>query len=238
MSIKIKTGIVLGIIGSLIFPSFSIAALPHPKVLISIKFPPPSGRGAPARTAGGGTRNGEVKCTAGKIPLTALMPTRQNVDITISANPTFFIYVPQTTAKQAEFVIVDEEGNDIYVSQFNIPPEPGIMQVNLPSDVSLEIGKYHTWMFSLNCNPKERAEDEFVQGLIMRTDISAEAKNSLANSSTPVEKAEIYASEKVWNETLTNLVTAKDLYPESWKELLQSVGLEMLIYEQIFPMET
>lgn len=238
MRIKIKNWIVLSIISSLLFPSFGMAALPRPEVLISIKFPPPSGRGAPARTAGGGTRNGEVKCTEGKIPLTALMPTRQNVDITISANPTFFIYVPQTTAKQAEFVIVDEQGNDIYVGEFNIPAEPGIMQINLPSDVSLEIGKYNTWMFSLNCNPKERAEDEFVQGLIMRTDISAEAKNSLENSATPVEKAKIYASQEIWNETLTNLVSVKDLYPESWKELLESVRLEMLINEPILPTKT
>ncbi|MCT7951057.1 DUF928 domain-containing protein [Ancylothrix sp. C2] len=238
MDMKSKNILVLGIIASLIFPSVSIAALPHSQRLISIKFPPPSGRGSPARTAGGGTRNGDVKCTEGKIPLTALMPTRQNVGITVSPNPTFFIYVPQTTAKQGQFVVVDDEGNDIYVDEFDIPSQPGILQINLPDTVSLETGKYNTWMFSLTCNAENRAEDEFVQGLIQRTELSAEAQNNLENATTPVEKAEIYAEAKIWNETLVNLAPMRNSYPESWQELLQSVGLENLVSEPVLPTGT
>lgn len=234
MKIQIQKSLVLGMIASLIFPSIGMAALPQREGLVSIKFPPASGRGAPARTAGGGTRNGEVKCTEGKIPLTALMPTRQNVGITVSPNPTFFVYVPQTTAKKAEFVVVDEEGSDIYVGEFNIPSQAGIVQINLPDTVSLETASYNTWMFSLICNPENRYEDEFVQGLIQRTELSAKDQQNIANANTPLEKAQIYAEAKIWNETLVNLAPVRNSFPESWKQLLESVGLETLVSEPVF----
>jgi hypothetical protein len=229
----LKTIRILGISASLLSPVVVILPgmtqqLPasNLELRVSVKFPPTEDRNAPGRTAGGGRRSPEHFCTEpNTTPLTALMPTRDNVATTVTPNPTFFWYVPKTTAKSAEFVVKDEKDNEIYVTNLNFPSTGGIIQFRLPSNVTLPIGKDYTWSFALICNNVDRSRDELVEGIIRRDELSAELKTKLQQAVSPLEQAQIYAQAKVWFEALTTLASVQSYQSRQWEELLNSVGL-------------
>ncbi|MBD2042916.1 DUF928 domain-containing protein [Microcoleus sp. FACHB-672] len=233
---------VLGMVAGMVSPALvTFAAVPaqvgaksSQEMLISLKFPKTSDRGAPRRTAGGGSRGDDSSCTDSKMPLTALMPTRNNVGTTAAGNPSFFFFVPKTTAKQAEFVLVNEKGEDVYVNTFAIADAAGVVKVSLPETTALEVGKYHTWQFALICNEQDRKNDEFVQGFIRRSELSADMKRKLEKA-TPLEQAKIYANARVWNETVTILAQLRDSQPAQWEQLLKSVGLQKFASEPFAP---
>lgn len=204
---------------------------------VSVTFPPTANRGAPARTAGAGTR-GIKACVNGNIPLTALTPGN-NVGTTVSANPTLFWYVPQTEAKFAQFVVSDNQNNEIYQTTLALNGTPGVVKLSLPATVSLEPDKEYLWYFGLICNREHRSQDKFVQGIIERTELSSEQKTKLAQATEPLMQAEVYAGAKIWQETLTILAQLRHDRPndsqitEAWKELLKSVQLEAIATEPL-----
>lgn len=208
---------------------------------IALSFPPPpAGLTRPRSSAGGGVRGSDSSCTAeGEMPLTALMPTRDNVATTAAPNPPFFLYVPESTAKSAEFVIVDEAGNEVYLSEFELSGTPGILQVTLPQGAeseksALKVGEKYQWQFALICDPGDRRADEFVQGEIERTELSANVKDEIEEAE-PLEQAKLYAGERIWNETVAILAQLRDSNQKEWEELLQSVGLEEISSEPMLP---
>lgn len=207
-----------------------LAILLSPLAVKALEFPPASDRGAPSRTAGGGTR-GEDCVAENARPLTALMPTN-NVGTTAKANPTFFFYIPKTTATRAEFVIVDKEGADVYVSEFAIAGTPGIMKVEVPESINLGEGKDRIWHFGLICNPENRALDKFVQGFVYRQTIDETLRTKIERSPA-LEQAELYAKAQIWHETLEIAAELRNSHPEPWQQLLTSVGLEAIASEPL-----
>jgi hypothetical protein len=200
---------------------------------VSLTFPPGSQRGAPARTAGAGRRN-SAWFYKGNPPLTVLAPSN-NVVTTVAANPTLFWYVPQTEAKSAEFVVVDKrEGNKVYLTTVALNGTPGIVKLSLPTTVSLEMGKEYTWKFTLIGIPTKPGEQNYVGGLIERTQLNPQQKSRLAAAKEPLKQAEVYAGASVWQETLTILAQLRQDRPndskvaDAWKELLKSVNLEAI----------
>jgi hypothetical protein len=167
-----------------------------------------------------------------------LTPTN-NVGTTVSANPTLFWYVPQTEAKSAEFVIVDARGNEIYQTALALNGTPGVVQLSLPASVSLETGKDYQWYFGLVCDRGQQSQEAFVRGAIERTELNLEQKTKLAAAKEPLEKAEVYARAKVWQETLMILAQLRSERPNDskitqvWKELLDSVQLEAIATEPL-----
>jgi Domain of Unknown Function (DUF928) len=127
----------------LAFLSVSIVQiLPNVQVLAEYKVaagfePPPDKGGAPrGGTAGGGTRPVQTACSSNALKksgsLTALSPG-SHVGLTQSDRPNFFVYLPKTTAKAAEFSLFDEKMNGIY--QVSLPisdRNTGLMKIPLP----------------------------------------------------------------------------------------------------------
>lgn len=204
---------------------------------VSLTFPPTANRGAPARTAGGGTR-GIRTCVKGKIPLTALAPSN-NVGTTVSGNPTLFWYVPQTEAKFAQLVVSENQDKEIYQTTLALNGTPGVVKLSLPATVALEPGKEYWWRFGLICNREDPSQNKFVEGVIERTELSSEQKTKLEQATEPLKQAEVYAGAKVWQETLTILAQLRHDRPndsditEAWKELLKSVQLEAIATEPL-----
>lgn len=215
----------------------SLTALPlkAQSIQVSLTFPPAAERGAPARTAGGGQRG---KCTDINSSLTALTPIN-NVVTTISANPTLFWYVPQTEAKSAEFVVLDDQGNKVYLATLALNDTPGVVKLTLPKAVSLKTGKEYIWEFALVCDKYDRGSDELVRGRIERTELSSEQKTKLAATTEPLKQAEVYARAQVWQETVNLLAQLRHDRPydskvsDAWKELLRSVQLDAIATEPL-----
>jgi hypothetical protein len=166
----------------------------------------------------------------GNTPLTALTPSN-NVATTVSANPTLFWYVPQSEAKSAEFVVIDNQKNEIYATTLALNGSPGIVKLSLPATVSLETGKDYTWQLALICDPTDRSGDQVVEGLIERTALSSAQKTRLAAATDPLKQAEVYAQARIWQETIAILAQLRRDRPNdsnvtnAWKELLNSVEL-------------
>ncbi|MBD2294696.1 DUF928 domain-containing protein [Anabaena sphaerica FACHB-251] len=193
-----------------------------------IQFPSGQDRGKPQRTGAGGRRGRQNSCIItdnGQPSLTALMPTSDNQGQTVVENPKLYVYVPKTTTQTGEFVVIDDEGNEVYETNFTPPTQPGIVQLSIPTSASLKTGKKYFWYFTLICNSEDRSQDEYVSGSLERTTLGSLLNSSLQQA-TPLKKAEIYAKNKIWYETISNVASLRTEDPEVWTDLLKSVGLE------------
>jgi hypothetical protein len=161
-----------------------------------------------------------------------------NQTLTVAANPTFFVYVSETTAKSAEFLLFNDQDNEVYQATLQLPTvpsfsvsTPGIVKVSLPANVSLETGKTYRWGFQLYCrnaNAKPDAEQNYnnllVEGWIQRTELSPDLKTKIEQA-TPLEQAKLYAKARIWSEALMLAAQLRSSQPAEWEELLKSVGL-------------
>ncbi|NEQ39033.1 MAG: DUF928 domain-containing protein [Okeania sp. SIO3I5] len=232
---NIKSWGLLALVISPIIVTFSgwqlAKAQSTPELLISVEFP-----GGPKRESSGSTRGGGHRgngCTTVPSNLTALMPG-DNAGTTIASNPKFFVYVPESEAKSAEFEITDKSGKNVYSTNLDISDTSGIVKLTLPKDVSLKTNKEYTWIFQVICDPLDYSVNKFVEGTIKKVEISSELENSLKNA-TPLEQAEIYAKARIWNETIATLAELRNSNPTAWEQLLTSVGLKEIASEPFAP---
>jgi len=194
-------------------------------------WPQPAYRGAPARTIGGGTRGDD--CIAENAPgPSALIPTN-NVWTTLSDRPKFFWYVPSTKAKTAEFVVLDQNGEEVYSKMLDLSQvKTGtIIEENLPPDVSLETGEVYTWQLSIVCNPQRRSGDVYLEGWVESLDLEADQLNQLQTNLKQAgedswKQAEVYLNAGIYNELVSLLAQNRCDYQNEWQELLNWMGLE------------
>jgi hypothetical protein len=99
-----------------------------------------------------------------------LSPVADKPITTTSAYPTFLVFVPPTTASQAEFVLSDRDNNLIYRRIYNLSGKSGILRVTLPTDGSvseLTVGQTYKLEFSLICEAS-RKRDDFAVSKVQR----------------------------------------------------------------------
>lgn len=228
---KLVAAIFPALLTAHIFPA-QLLAQPLP-VKISLQFPSGDPRGKPETTTGGGRRGFScIRLEQGKPSLTALTPRRDNQIKTISDNPTLYFYLPKTTATTGEFVLKSEEDDDVYQTTFTLPNNSGIVQLHIPSSAGIKAGKKYQWYFTLICNSEDRSGDEYTQGFIQRATINSSLNQDIQQA-TPLKQAEIYAKNDFWTETITNIAQLRTQKPDEWKELLKSVGLEVIAEEPL-----
>lgn len=189
--------------------------------------------GLPGRRVGGGTRGA---CSFGKQQLTALTP-KNNLALTIAANPQLFFYFPQTDdARLVEFVLLDEAENEIYVKTFKTTGKAGIVSFNLLDSAPLKalpIGKKYHWYLSIICNDRDRADDVAVDGWIQRVQLDSSLAQKIAKVA-PSQRSAMYAAANIWQEALTELAQLRSSHPQDptvtaeWKELLRSQELDFI----------
>jgi len=241
--------------GLVIFSSLPVGlrAQPFPEWKVSLEFPVDNVGQPNGGTGGGGTRGSCFKNQQNqedKMPLTGLMPRNSlthrpvNQTLTVAANPTFFVYVPETTTLSAEdllfaeFSVSDDQDHEVYQTTFRLPTvlssdvpsssvsTPGIVKLSLPANVSLETGKNYRWVFQLSCGKAnaDRVFGRYVEGWIQRTELSSDLKTKIEQA-TPLEQAQLYAKARIWSETLMLAAQLRSSQPAEWEKLLKSVGL-------------
>ncbi|MBD2182596.1 DUF928 domain-containing protein [Aerosakkonema funiforme] len=206
--------------------------------VIRIDFePPPDAPGEPKQSAPGGTRGKCKQSENSPDPtLTLLIPASSQVR-TIAEHPTFFVYVPSTSAQSGELVIKEKINPDetqvIYQKIFPLTGIPGIASFTLPDHANkLEIGKNYQWSFALICNSEDRSGDLVRFATIERTEISPNLAKQLENAK-PIERAALYAKNGIWPETLITLAELRRSQPENsslkimWEELLKSESVKL-----------
>jgi hypothetical protein len=192
-------------------------------------------------TVGGGRRN-DGKCSQDR-PASAQSTTEakslnqlvtpllrsplSDPQLTVSARPTFLVYVPQTSAKAMELLL--ERDGEQYQTRVNLSGTPGIVSINLPANApALEIGKDYKWLVSMVCG-SGAPEDAFVEGSVRR--IQPDSTLSQIDKAKPLDKVALYAKSGVWFDAVATLAALRKAQPNdsqvasAWKELLQGAGL-------------
>jgi hypothetical protein len=203
--------------------------------VFQVTFDPP-GDGKPDNTAGGASRDsGQCLQDAIASPATMapLLPS-SNRGLTAVERPTFFVYVPQTSAQKVFFTLKDKDETYYYQATVPIPGTAGIISFKLPSDApAIEIGKSYQWSFVTICGERLAVDDPRVEGHIQRIELNKEISNQLKTLS-PLERAALYGADGIWYDTLATLAELRQSQPNdltlatTWENLLKSVGLDAI----------
>ncbi len=189
-------------------------------------------RGNPDRTAGGGSRN-----LLSTQRLISLIP-QGKLGLTFKKRPTFFWYVSEPKAKTAEFLLLDENEEEVYGIEFNIPKEKGIFAFTLPDEApALELNKRYHWHLAVFSN-RESIDAINVDGWVERTKPNLSTQIKL-NKLEAKKRSKIYADDGIWHDAITHLVQQRCIHPNDsqvmlyWNQLLTSVGLNEIVSEPI-----
>lgn len=191
---------------------------------------------------GGASRPAQSKCRDDRfseVPLTALIPDR-HAGLTIASYPTFFVYVPPTSAQQLYFNLKDANNQGIYQTMLPISGQPGVVNIQWPKNQPpLEIGQTYYWSAVLMC-PSPQTDMPSVTVSVQRVEIEATMTEEIEESPT-LEQAAFYAELGIWYDTLTTLfqlnqfshlndypASEENLIHQNWVNLLNSVGLEAI----------
>lgn len=189
-------------------------------------------RGRPTTRRGMGSRN---DCPVTDIPLTALIPENQ-VGKVVEANPTFWLFIPYKSSKipKGEFVLQDENHNDIYRKDFPINKGKGIVGVSLASDTSLETNKTYQWYFKLYCEDSESTTPIYVRGWVQRIALQPQQQKQLSRFTSPRQRVAFYANNGLLYSAFTELAEIclsnprNKSIPKDWSKLLSNIGLQDL----------
>jgi hypothetical protein len=166
----------------------------------------------------------------------ALLPPNQSQISTVKGLPSFFFYLPETTAQSAELVLSNDSDRVVYKLRFAITGNPGIIRLQLPGFINLEpleIQEIYRWSFSIICNPLSPSQNLTLTGTVQRLPLSRNLATQLQNAS-PSSHPQIYAEAGLWMDAFSSLANVSQLPLEDgsnqqeWETLLQLMGLEAL----------
>ena len=197
--------------------------------------PPPTN---PGSSSAGGRRD-PANCpqdtgAAASPLLTALSPTAKP-GFTLVERPTFLVYVPKTSARNAEFSLRRRSGQGAYRTTVALTHTPDLIRITLPTQASpLEVGEPYTWSFAIICNPNDRLDDRFVTGTVQRITLDPTRLRQVQQAS-PREQVALYQKADVWYDALAVLYQLKHSQlndpgiSTTWRELLQAGGVDTMI---------
>ena len=188
-----------------------------------------SGDGRPGRRVGGGSRSLSPNSD---IPLTALVPNT-NAGTTTSDRPTLWFYVPYSPQQVSvgEFVLQDEQENDLVRQSFLLSGTPGLVSLSLPTTApSLVVARPYRWYFKVYCGNSSSSTANFVEGWIKKISPSPDLQAQLQNQAIPAYK--VYGSESIWYDALDSLAQKRlannnDRLERDWNQLLNSKGVDL-----------
>ncbi|NEP12118.1 MAG: DUF928 domain-containing protein [Symploca sp. SIO2C1] len=203
-----------------------------------VNFEPPNEQKID-KSRGGASRPTDIKCSRDETyspPMTSLLPSSQQ-GLTVATHPTFWVYIPQTSAPQAHFTLKDENNRGVYQTRLPIKKAGRILSISLPKDKSpLEVGKTYRWSVALICQPTQ-TDIPIVGGKVKRVESNSAlmSHQSVGTSSELLlEEAVSYGKEGYWYDMLNNLAKLRQTHPDdniittNWINLLNSEGLEKL----------
>jgi len=205
-----------------------------PPYQVSLDFKVPK-RGAPRSTAGGASRGSCALASRlpGKPPLTSLMPSTR-LGLTFAERPSFFAYVPQSPAKTAGLLLLNDDDTEVvYEATFAMPSTEGIVRFDLPEAApALQVGKQYHWYITTLCDATSGLSGSpSVEGWIERSTPTPALTQALQKT-LPGDRPALYAEAGIWHETLATLADLRRQNPQNakfltdWRDVLHSVGLD------------
>ncbi len=234
----------LNLIGLLTAWGCCITSTAFAEINMAILFQPPPESEQPETTESAASRkNGHcfqdlLKESLNDSPKLMPIVPNSNFALTISDRPSFWVYLPQTSAKKVILSIKEAGVNPHWQQSVSLTGEVGMISIPLSDDApALEIGKNYQWAVILVCGNRPNPNDPVVASWIKRIDESQISKRRSINYSTELEKAADYAQQGIWYDALDILAAAKNSSVDNWQDIwvkyLQSGGLEEIANEPI-----
>jgi Domain of Unknown Function (DUF928) len=220
--------------------ALSIAIFSHTVHAQTVNFQPRD-RGSVDDSRGTASRSTVAKCQSDETWETGLTPVVPSSDpgFTLATQPTFYVYIPPTSATNVQFTLKNESDHGIYQTTIPLNETAGIITIPLPNSVSLDIGKTYHWFVGLGCHPVQ-TDFPWAQGSVQRMapeDVSAIA----IEQKTLLEQAAMYGREGLWYDTLNSLAQHVQTQPDdatarqNWVNLLNAVGLGAIADQPFIP---
>lgn len=193
----------------------------------------------------------------------------RSVWTTASSTPTIFFYIPEltsadpssanstsTTSRKAEFYLLDENEQNIYTLELQLPSESGIISFKLPEVVQtkilpvLEAKRSYKWIIRVSCGDSfdSSSDPEIGSGieLVPVDQISADGENTTSSltlaqaldQAQPEEYPLIYQKANIWYDAVSSLAELIQANPdnlalkEQWRQLLTDVGYGNIAEQQ------
>jgi hypothetical protein len=208
--------------------------------LPTIFFKPPADAQEPHKTTGAGSRGGScpqdplLSETTAKRSLMALVPNT-NTGLTLAERPTFWIYLPKTTAKQIVLSIREAGIKDHAQIYLPTPEDSGVVGFQLPATgPALEIGKTYQWAVVLICGARPSPNDPAIAAWVRRIGPVQPLKKG-----TILEQAAWYGEQGIWYDAIAALAEVRRTKPNDqgltdiWTNFLNSAGLEAISTEPL-----
>lgn len=184
-------------------------------------------QGLPGRRISGGVREGNC-FTDFNQSLVAMIP-RNNLGKTISAHPSFWFSIPESSGyREIEFQLFNEFNEIVYRTELETSTSYGLSEFQLPESAPmLTVDTNYRWVLSVGCTEASRFE---VQGWIRRVSISTALQTQMATA-TDEERVTLYEAADLWHEQVTQLVNLRRSNPadigiqSKWVDLVESAGL-------------
>jgi hypothetical protein len=165
-----------------------------------------------------------------------------NQGLTVSGHPTLLLYVPPTSAGEAQFILQDDSGPDevreIYQTKFALPKDltetGGLVTIEIPKSLpALEVGKTYTYYATLICSPGDSGGINYDQGSITRVEVPSQIAQVQKNQELSPEQslwqqAMLYAESGIWLDTVNSLISLMEYEPDNqdlqsqWVSLMRS----------------
>ena len=145
------------------------------------------------------TRTGGCSATS-TASLTALAPI-SHIGQTVSQQPTFAWFVPDTKSYPMELIIYEYKSNDEReeVKSFKFLSQQGIMKFSIPKDeFSFSVGKKYRWQIALLCDTNSPSKDLFAEAELEVVPMPSNLANQIAQTTNSIQKAQIYAQDGFW----------------------------------------
>lgn len=164
--------------------------------------PPPNQKTPPSNTyTGSATTRG---CEGNAIPPT-ILASRDRVGQTMSTHPTFAWFIDDEQPRAMEFTIYKYTQNKQYnkIYQTTEKTSPGIMAFTLPKNESpLKLNQIYVSQVVIFCEPNSPSTSLIDQVYFEIVDVPINLKNQLQNTSTSLEKVNLYAESGLWYDAI------------------------------------
>jgi hypothetical protein len=154
-------------------------------------------------------------------------------------------------APAVQFVLKDANEQKIYSATYSLAKSAegvvgtpgGIMSLTVAKGYPLKIGQEYHWELTVMCDSSDTTDLSQIMpmdGRIKRVEVDPTLAVRLQQA-TPQDRVAVYATEKLWYETVATLIELRRDRPndtnlaDAWVKLLASVGLDIISKEPLFP---
>ncbi len=173
------------------------------------------------------------ECSNTEFPLTALVPV-SNWGKTVQEYPSFWFYLPAhySSAAQVEFVLQDQDRNNISQEKLFIEGNSNYLHTSLPQErPGLEVGKWYRWYLKVFCDQEKLYPPKVVYGWIRRVPINSDLRSQLDYNQYPLY--EVYGKAGIWFDAINSLLQTPSIkktspyFQQGWQQLIKAKGVDL-----------